>query len=243
MFRHILLFASLILSGPCFADTDTPYWQDPDWQKSLFAAVQSAVYHVPDTQGVLIPNAECIMQFTYTAGQMSDAKMLLSTGSDELDAAMLRQAMDAQLPKVSGTSAAIPHQFQMKLEAHTPYEALYDSIRDTLSERRTLYPHFVFQGAGGEGLVRLQFSYRDGKADNVIVTHSSGDRTLDKEASFTVAHAHFSPPPAIYTGKSFHFNVNLCFTFSPRFTCNNAVGDLEAELVPELVLTPAPSKP
>lgn len=193
------------------------YWQDPKWDKALGVAVQSVMHDPVDPAGTATPGIHATVKFTLVNGIIEYPEMVDGTGDPDLDKQMLHQVAAAQVPKPTGLQTDQPHEFELDLAMPTVFESLQDSIYAAIDAWK-IYPVDAIRG-GWQGRVTVSFDYLDGKASNIIVTKSSGNKDLDRASVATVTKANLPPAPTGYTGKTLHMEPMFCYNLDGPGKC------------------------
>ena len=212
-----------------------PYWEDENWDSTLFKTVQAAVRYPADLPDQSIQSAHAKVEFTFVDGRITDPEIAESTGYPDLDAAMLRQVASASVPKAFGPHATEPHSFAMQLEVPTPFEA-FSYAEATAIDARKFYPKQALL-EGAEGSVVVSFTYLDGKVSDVAIATSSKDKSLDNAAIQAISNARFPPPPPGYASKPLHMKVLLCYSLGSSNICP------ETKRIVQVVNTPGADQP
>lgn len=118
-----------------------------------------------------------MVRFTYHQGRLGEVRIIQSTGSPLLDAAIADQIPTMQLPRARGPGADTPIAFNCNcLSARSTMVLRIHSARDTracvLSENSL--------GEGNYGVVVARFKYRNGQVINPEIAKSSGSSVLDQ---------------------------------------------------------------
>jgi TonB family protein len=121
--------------------------------------------------------------------------MVESTGRPDLDTVILHQLSSAKVPLPFGPRAREAHAFQLELTMPGPLEE-FSYEQKIAVDKAKLYPrNAILDGAQGVSIVF--FDNVDGKAANVHLIKSSGDKSLDTAAVQAVSDAQLPTPPQL----------------------------------------------
>jgi hypothetical protein len=193
----------------CFDPDKDPYWENPVFEKSLLAAVQSTVHNPVDAADTTSHGLHATVKFTYLQGNIQYPELSQGTGDAAMDRMLILQVASAQVPQATGLRADEPHQFVMDLDMPTPYESFEYSVFDAIDAAK-IYPKEAIL-TGAQGITAMGFDYADGKATDISMAKSSSNRALDKASLTAVTKAVMPPAPAIYAGKTFHLEAFFCY--------------------------------
>lgn len=196
------------------------YWQNQQWDKQLFFAVQSGVHYPLDDAGrpIGMPiTAHGKVEFTYLDGKIVDPEIVESTGRPDLDAALLQQVSATQVPKASGPRAKEPHAFALALEMLGPMESFERAMYEAIDSQKRYPRESILSGA--EGLNTVAFDYTDGKASDITVSKSSGDKNLDASSVQAVTIAQLPPSPIWLTTRPLRMKVSICYELENSSVC------------------------
>jgi len=192
-----------------FDPAKDPYWQDPRWDKALLDAIQSVVHDPVDAADTSAPGLHATVKFAFLDGAIEYPEITASTGKQDLDKLMLRQVASAKVPRPTGIGTDQPHEFELDLQMLTPFESFQDGIYATIDTWK-IYPVDAIRD-GWQGSATVSFDYLDGKAGNIVVTKSSGNKDLDRASLAIVTRATLPPTPAGYVGKTLHMEATFCY--------------------------------
>ena len=212
----ILAVATLML-GACVSSSVTsgPYWEDQKWNESLFYTLQHALHYPLGANAQSIDPVYGKVQFTYENGYLENLNISESTGSPQLDAAMLKQVSEARVALASGPDASVPHRYEFRLRMPTPISDFFDEVR-TAIRKNVRYP----RGAviwNHQGAVIVSFDYKEGVVSDVQVAKTSGYKELDESAVNAVAGIKVMPPVE-HTHERLHMQVQTCYSLGKQGT-------------------------
>jgi TonB family protein len=200
-----------------FNPAKDPYWLDPRWDKALVDAIQSVVHDPVDPTGTATPGLHATVKFTFLDGVIEYPEITASTGNPDLDKLMLHQVASAQVPRPTGIGTDQPHEFELDLEMPTAFESFQEGIYAAIDARK-IYPKDAII-SGSRGSTTVGFDYLDGKASNIAVAKSSGNKDLDKASVVAVTKANLPPPPSVYAGKILHMEPVFCYNLEGPGKC------------------------
>jgi TonB family protein len=208
-------------SLPSSSQDTTPYWQDQQWDQALFKAVQASIHYPPDAIDRGAGSVHGKVDFTYIDGRIEDPQLAESTGHPDLDAALIKQVAAANdLPKAKGTHATEPHAFELELDMRMPLEELEYTLQSAIHANMFYPKEAVMEGA--QGTPSVNFQYLDGKASDVIIAKTSGDKFLDAAALRTVSTAKLPSPPPAFAGHPLNMQIAICYSLGSSGVCPKA---------------------
>jgi TonB family protein len=203
----VLLIASLLTA--CASTPSVPYWENPQWINALGTAVNKGIQYPHSAAKDNFPSGTAVVTFVYDNGRLLKPKIIKSTGSPVLDAAIVEQIPSIVPPHARGPHTDKPHRFQMNIDMYPFDNSLIQALHRTLAER-IHYP-IIARRNGAGGMVLASFKYRDGKVFDQEIRKSSGNHSLDQAVLYELKTSVFPKPPSWLKSKTFSFTVPYCF--------------------------------
>lgn len=153
--------------------------------------------------------------YVYKNRRATNPVILKSSGSLNVDQAFLADLQSAQLPPwpekyKSNTKAMV---FWMVMNIESQEKQLSNEIHIAIKHALMLPKHDLIYGATGDGIVEVEFDYKDSKVSNIKLKKSCGDKLEDAEAIRAVRQAHYESTPPAFAGHKIHFTIPINFNF------------------------------
>jgi len=203
------------------------YWTNPYWQADLFAAVQSAAHLPANTTSPATPGIHGAVRFTYDNGAIKDPEIVTSTGDPDLDKLLLQQVVSAKAPKPLGQHTDQPHDFELPLDMPTYFEWFENNIYAAIDRKKGYSKDAILKNI--MGITAVDFDYLDGKALNIVIAKSSGNKELDQISVGTVSNAELPAAPTGYTGKTLPLQVIFCYDVNLAKKCPTGKNIMDVE--------------
>lgn len=203
-----LLGLSVLVAG-CASAPPKPYWEDLHWINALATTVHSDVQYPEAAAKENFPSGSAVVVFLYAQGRLLAPRIVKSTGSPILDAAIIKQIPNIKPPRAMGQDSGVPHAFQMNIGMY-PYDiVLFREIRQTLAD------HIQYPITAGwdrpAGRVVAEFHFKNGKVFDPKISISSGYMSIDHSVLRELQTTPLPKPPAWLKDKTFIFSLAYCF--------------------------------
>lgn len=210
-----------LVTGRASADTQA-YWQNPDWQQKLGAAIGDGVQAAESTGPVQgFAPATAVVEFDYQDGKLLNAKIVKSTGFDFVDKIAIDGLTGTVAPKPAVSGTVPPHHFQTELEIDPDEDHfrayLNGQIGDLLHLPAGKYPSKRY-------MVYADADYLNGKFVDIKVSGAPGSDELQALISDALTAMTLPPPAPGLQDQKLAFQLNLCVGPSLVDCLHNANG-------------------
>ncbi len=207
------VLAALALLTACASSPPVPYWDNPHWIDRLGKTVQADIqYPYESTVRKPLASGTALVRFTYHQGRLGEVRIIQSTGSPLLDAAIADQIPTMQLPRARGPGADTPHRFQLQLFIGPINHGFLESIHRVIQEHVS-YPRTAL-ARGNYGVVVARFEYRNGQVINPEIVKSSGSGVLDQAVIDELSTIKLPAPPPVLRDALLKFQFGICFSLA-----------------------------
>ena len=219
-----LLTACASTTMPPAKIPSAPYWENPQWINAMGQAIQDNIQYPIEAAKNGFPSGRAVVQFTYADDQFQDVSIIKSTGNKILDATIETQIPKIKPPVVAGSTASVPHRFQLTVNI-APYS--YSFIREVHDDLRKYarYPRIAIL-SGQQGIVVAHFQYLNGTVLNPSIEKSSKWPALDKAVLDELLHIKLPLPPSWALDKKLGFRVPICFSLGRTPSCAGIVTEV-----------------
>ncbi|MHB8424414.1 MAG: TonB family protein [Gammaproteobacteria bacterium] len=153
-----------------------------------------------------------LVRFTYHQGRLGEVRIIQSSGSPSLDAAIADQIPAMQLPRARGPGADTPHRFQLRLFIGPINHGFLESIHRVIQEHVS-YPRTAL-ARGDHGVVVAGFEYRNGQVIHPEIAKSSGSSVLDQAVIDELSTIKLPAPPPVLRDALLKFQFGVCFSLA-----------------------------
>lgn len=214
------------------------YWENPQWINDLGTTINDNLVYPANIKSSSHNAAHAVVQFIYDNGQLSNVRILKSTGNQILDSAIVTQLQHIKPPPAEGGNINLSKVFQLPITLEVPVPQFSQSILLAINSQK-YYPMSALMN-NDQGLAIVDFQYRNGEIVKSSIYKSTGSRVLDKAVLNILADAKMPMPPPWAHNKMLHFRVELCWGIyeSPSNPCHYSI--IEIRYVSGNISTPHP---
>ncbi|MGH8283102.1 MAG: hypothetical protein ACRESE_04570 [Gammaproteobacteria bacterium] len=220
-----VLGLAILLAG-CASTPSVPYWENPQWVNALSETVHKDIQYPNDAATEDFPSGTAIVTFTYDNGKLKAPRILKSTGSPILDAAIVKQISNIPPPQAQGLNIAAPHDFEMEIGMYAADTKFFKVISYAIGShlRHVHWPvaaQWRGMKQGAVGWVIVGFQYRNGIILDTEIVQSNGNAILDKLVLNSLRTTPMPMPPDLAKNKILNIQAPFCFPSRPGECRNN----------------------
>ena len=209
----VLLIASLLTA--CASTPSVPYWENQQWVNALGLELQKDIQYPQSLAQYAYPLQDAYVQFTYDQGHLVDIKIVRSSGYPALDSFIKAQIRYIKTPPIKGSDSLIPHSFEYPVALNFSRDPFFKAFVEDIKSHKHEPP--TARNLGWQGVVTVEFYYRDGKILNPSIAHKSHLVIFDQAALKDISSIKAPAAPPALRGVLLKMVVPMCYPFCAHY--------------------------